>query len=265
MSSSRVRRVQPELAAHPEGTVDAKRSPLRRRSRPSDLSSVGPSAEFTALGAFDAPSHLGQEPLHLVPDEGAALSAEDRLPVGVMDRRVNGRRHILERNRLKSVLASLGDAVVAVDHAGRTLATNPAYDRLFGPPDAEIRPEDLAGLPLPPREWPQQRAARGERFRMATVDQILGAVKTVAAGGTAFPAAARQAANDALRVPTPRELEILAVVAEGASNAEIAERLSLRVKAVESQLRRLFDRYDVTSRTALVRLAAQQGWSEEGR
>jgi len=107
--------------------------------------------------------------------------------------------------------------------------------------------------------------ARGYLSKMATVDQILGAVKTVAAGGTAFPAAARQAANDALRVPTPRELEILAVVAEGASNAEIAERLSLRVKTVESQLRRLFDRYDVTSRTALVRLAAQQGWSEEGR
>jgi DNA-binding NarL/FixJ family response regulator len=107
--------------------------------------------------------------------------------------------------------------------------------------------------------------AKGYLSKMATVDQILGAVKTVAVGGTAFPAAARQAANDALRVPTPRELEILAVVAEGASNAEIAERLSLRVKTVESQLRRLFDRYDVTSRTALVRLAAQQGWSEEGR
>lgn len=105
--------------------------------------------------------------------------------------------------------------------------------------------------------------ARGYLSKMATVDQILGAVEIVAAGGTAFPAAARQAASDALRVPTPRELEILALVAEGLSNAEIAERLSLRVKTVESQLRRLFDRYDVASRTALVRLAARQGWNEE--
>ena len=71
-----------------------------------------------------------------------------------------------EHNRLESVLSSLGDAVVAVDHKGRTLATNPAYDRLFGGPDAEIVPEDLAGLPLPRDEWPQRRAARGERFRM---------------------------------------------------------------------------------------------------
>lgn len=107
--------------------------------------------------------------------------------------------------------------------------------------------------------------AKGYLSKMATVEQIVSAVKTVAGGGTAFPAAARQAASDALRVPTPRELEIIALVAEGLSNAEIADRLSLRVKTVESQLRRLFDRYDVVSRTALVRLAGQQGWNEEGR
>ena len=107
--------------------------------------------------------------------------------------------------------------------------------------------------------------AKGYLSKMATVDQILRAVETVAAGGTAFPVASRQAASDALRVPTPRELEILALVAEGLANADIAERLSLRVKTVESQLRRLFDRYDVASRTALVRLAARQGWIEEDR
>jgi DNA-binding NarL/FixJ family response regulator len=107
--------------------------------------------------------------------------------------------------------------------------------------------------------------AKGYLSKMATVDQIVSAVETVAAGGTAFPVASRRAASDALRVPTPRELEILALVGEGLSNAEIAERLSLRVKTVESQLRRLFDRYDVTSRTALVRLATRQGWIEEDR
>jgi DNA-binding NarL/FixJ family response regulator len=107
--------------------------------------------------------------------------------------------------------------------------------------------------------------AKGYLSKMATVDQILKAVETFAGGGTAFPPAARKAANDALRVPTPRESEILALVAEGLSNAEIADALSLRVKTVESQLRRLFDRYDVTSRTALVRLAARQGWNEEDR
>jgi two-component system CheB/CheR fusion protein len=44
--------------------------------------------------------------------------------------------------------------------------TNAAYDRLFGTAAAEMEPEDAAGLPLPPADRPQQRAARGERFRM---------------------------------------------------------------------------------------------------
>jgi two-component system CheB/CheR fusion protein len=71
-----------------------------------------------------------------------------------------------EHDRLRSILASLGDAVVAVDHEGRIVTTNDAYDRLFGGAEAEIEPEDAAGLPLPPAGWPQRRAARGERFRM---------------------------------------------------------------------------------------------------
>jgi two-component system CheB/CheR fusion protein len=71
-----------------------------------------------------------------------------------------------EHDRLRSILASLGDAVVAVDHEGRIVATNEAYDRFFGGAEAEIEPEDAAGLPIPPVDRPQQRAARGERFRM---------------------------------------------------------------------------------------------------
>jgi two-component system CheB/CheR fusion protein len=71
-----------------------------------------------------------------------------------------------DHDRLRSILASLGDAVVAVDHDGRIVAANDAYDRLFGAAGAEIEPEDVAGLPIAPTELPQRRAARGERFRM---------------------------------------------------------------------------------------------------
>jgi DNA-binding NarL/FixJ family response regulator len=107
-----------------------------------------------------------------------------------------------------------------------------------------------------------EHGAKGYLSKMATIDQILAAVRTVAAGGTAFTADVRRAARTALRPPTPRESQILALVAEGAANSEIAERLSLRVKTVESQLRRMFDRYDVASRTSLVRVAQRQGWIE---
>ena len=105
--------------------------------------------------------------------------------------------------------------------------------------------------------------AMGYLSKMASVEEILDAIRTVAGGGTAYPSDTRRSAQAALRVPTARELEILSLVAEGLSNVEIAERLSLRVKTVESQLRRLFDRYDVASRTALARLAIRQGWIDE--
>ena len=110
-----------------------------------------------------------------------------------------------------------------------------------------------------------EHGAKGYLSKMAGIEQILTAVRAVAAGGTAFPDDVRRAVRTALRAPTPREAQILALVAEGQANSEIAERLSLRVKTVESQLRRMFDRYDVTSRTSLVRVAQRQGWLESDR
>ncbi len=104
------------------------------------------------------------EELRVANEDLAARTEELRLQtVALEEQKRQGEE---EHSRLESVLASLGDAVVAVDHEGEALATNPAYDRLFGSADAAIQPEDLAGLPLPEAEWPQQRAARGERFRM---------------------------------------------------------------------------------------------------
>src|SRR6185295_5818552 len=97
-----------------------------------------------------------------------------------------------------------------------------------------------------------EHGAMGYLSKMTSVDQILAAIRAVASGGTAYPSDTRRSANEALRLPTARELEILGLVAEGLST-------------VESQLRRLFDRYDVTSRTALARVAVRQGWIDESR
>jgi two-component system CheB/CheR fusion protein len=71
-----------------------------------------------------------------------------------------------EQHRLRSILASIGDAVVAVDHEGQTVATNVVYDRLFGRPPEHVVLEDVAGLPFREEDRPQRRAARGERFRV---------------------------------------------------------------------------------------------------
>lgn len=105
-----------------------------------------------------------------------------------------------------------------------------------------------------------EKGAAGYVVKTAEVDAILAAVRTVAAGGTAFSADALRAVRTAPRRPSDRELEVLALVCGGASNDEIGAALGLSEKTVESHLRRLFDRYGVLSRTELAVLAVREGW-----
>ncbi|MBA2445605.1 MAG: response regulator transcription factor [Nocardioidaceae bacterium] len=105
-----------------------------------------------------------------------------------------------------------------------------------------------------------ESGAMGFISKTAPVGVILRAIRAVASGKSAFTSEARRAAREAPKPPTRREAQIIRLVAEGLSNAEVGERLGLRPKTIESQLRRLFDRYDVSSRTRLVRVAEQQGW-----
>ncbi|HEX6346051.1 helix-turn-helix transcriptional regulator [Umezawaea sp.] len=51
---------------------------------------------------------------------------------------------------------------------------------------------------------------------------------------------------------SPRQNEVLLLVAEGLSSKEIARRLAISPKTVESHLQRLFDRYGVRNRAGLI-------------
>jgi DNA-binding NarL/FixJ family response regulator len=105
-----------------------------------------------------------------------------------------------------------------------------------------------------------EQGAAGFLPKTASPDKILRSIRTVAKGGKAISAAALNGARIARRKPAPRELEIVALVAAGATNAEIARRLSIGLPTVEGVLRRLFDRYSVPNRTVLARLADGEGW-----
>ena len=104
------------------------------------------------------------------------------------------------------------------------------------------------------------RGAAGYLEKGVEVDAVLDAVRTVATGGTAFSAAQLQASRAARRRPSDREVQVVGLVAAGATNAEIGGALGLTEKTVESHLRRLFDRYGVLSRTELAVLAIEEGW-----
>jgi len=66
--------------------------------------------------------------------------------------------------------------------------------------------------------------------------------------------------RQALRRPSEREVEVLELVATGASNEDIAQRLFLSLKTIEGHLRRMFDRCGVMNRTELAVLALKEGW-----
>jgi two-component system CheB/CheR fusion protein len=104
------------------------------------------------------------EELRIANEDLAARTEELRLKaVAIEDQK---RETEEEQQRLRSILASIGDAVVAVDHEGRTVASNMVYDRLFGTGIEEFVLEDVAGMPFRKEDLPQRRAARGERFRV---------------------------------------------------------------------------------------------------
>ena len=58
---------------------------------------------------------------------------------------------------------------------------------------------------------------------------------------------------------TPRELEVLALLAEGASNKVIARRLGISVHTVKFHVASLLDKLDAVGRTDAVAHAARRG------
>jgi DNA-binding NarL/FixJ family response regulator len=78
--------------------------------------------------------------------------------------------------------------------------------------------------------------------RVADVQEFLAAVRRVGAGGTAIDAQllGRRRRTDVLEDLTPRESEVLGLMAEGHTNAAIAERLVVTHGAVEKHVRNVF-------------------------
>lgn len=84
--------------------------------------------------------------------------------------------------------------------------------------------------------------------RVFNVDQFVDAVRQVAAGGTAMDPEvigqllSRRVADEPLQTLTPREREVLELMAEGRSNAAIAARMFITEKAVSKHTNSIFSR-----------------------
>ncbi|TDE29034.1 response regulator transcription factor [Nonomuraea mesophila] len=87
--------------------------------------------------------------------------------------------------------------------------------------------------------------------RVGKVEEFIDALRRVAAGGTAIDPEVisqllvRRRANDPLHRLTAREREVLGLMAEGLSNAEIAGRLFLSGGAINKYIRSIFLKLDL--------------------
>jgi DNA-binding NarL/FixJ family response regulator len=89
--------------------------------------------------------------------------------------------------------------------------------------------------------------------RIGDLDEFVGAVERVAAGGSVLDPIivstllSRQRNEDPLAELTPREREVLALMAEGRSNQGIADKLVITLRAVEKYVSAIFGKLGLPS------------------
>ena len=101
-----------------------------------------------------------------------------------------------------------------------------------------------------------EAGARGYLLKAAPEDEILAGVRAVARGEVARPAVDPPAPAPAL---SPRETEVLALVAIGRTNARIAAELHVTPATVKTHLLHVFEKLGVGDRTRAVTLAMELG------
>lgn len=109
-----------------------------------------------------------------------------------------------------------------------------------------------------------EAGACGYLLKDAPLPVLLDAIRAAARGETVLapPVAARLMSR--LRAPavdplTPRELQVLSLVADGLTNAQIGQRLFIGEATVKTHLLRVFGKLGVDDRTRAVTIALERG------
>jgi DNA-binding NarL/FixJ family response regulator len=117
-----------------------------------------------------------------------------------------------------------------------------------------------------------EAGASGYVLKRAAAEELVHALRTVAAGNVYLdPALTGRALATFVRKPgakegleeaelSEREEEVVRLIAQGYSNKEIAARLALSVKTVETYKARSLEKLSLHSRTDLIRYALRRGW-----
>ena len=108
-----------------------------------------------------------------------------------------------------------------------------------------------------------EAGAVGYLLKDAPPLELTNAVRSAAEGDSALSSMVADRLMTRVRTPrsslTPRELEVLQLVAGGSSNREIGQELMLSEATVKSHLVHIYDKLGVRSRTSAVAAAREQG------
>ena len=103
--------------------------------------------------------------------------------------------------------------------------------------------------------------ASGYLLKNATQNELMEGIETVMKGKTYLSHEAAQSlrknANEDIPVLTRREKEVLELIAEGMTNAEVAKKLFISVTTVDTHRKNLLAKFEVKNIAALVKLAVQ--------
>lgn len=108
-----------------------------------------------------------------------------------------------------------------------------------------------------------EAGAVGYLLKDTEPSELLAAVRSAADGESALSPIVADRLMTRVRAPrmslTPRELEVLELVASGSSNRDIGQSLMLSEATVKSHLVHIYDKLGVRSRTSAVAAAREQG------
>jgi len=109
-----------------------------------------------------------------------------------------------------------------------------------------------------------EAGATGYLLKAAPKEELIAGVRAAANGQVALAPSVAAALVSRVQAPeparlTPREIEVLGLVADGLSNAQIGRRLFITEATVKTHLLRLFEKLGVNDRTRAVTLAMERG------